>query len=240
MSENNNLNRQDSLVAISNELGEELLGQEILEKYVFHCDRGYKRHKSIRKHRNPYKSKKTGCPAEIYVTRFKKEPEKLYMFQTEAHTNHGSEDPRYDPLPDRIRQICVDQTIFGATPCKMLAALRENKEHFGLTEDEIQGVTPGKLSRLQQQIRKEQQLDPNERMSIRKMKAMPEFHILSLCEEKGRYEIVICSDFQASMLRKFGGFVFVDSVHKVTNHGLFQLMMLIVDETGSGVPVGFC
>jgi hypothetical protein len=54
------------------------------------------------------------------------------------------------------------------------------------------------------------------------------------------FQLAVCSDFQAAMLRNFGDMVFMDAVHGTTKYGYFQLTLLVMDEYGNGCPVAFC
>ena len=231
---------RDAFAEIPDEEAAELLHGKVLEKHVYICDRGRKLQQSVRKQRNPYATKKVGCPCEMHVVRFSQSPDQWYIFQTHDHEGHGNNDPRYEPLSQKLQELCGNQILFGGTSGKIVAALRENRERFGLTEDELQTVTPLKIERLKQKMNRIDLLDENERVSVKKMKEIPEFHIIFLLEEKDLYALGICTEFQAAMLGKCGDFVFLDSVHSVTKHGLFQLTILVLDETGKGIPVGFC
>ena len=58
-------------------------------------------------------------------------------------------------------------------------------------------------------------------------------------QDDAGFRVFICTDFQKAMLSKFGSFCLLDSVHSVIRNGMNQLTLMVVDEFGRGVPVGF-
>ena len=56
----------------------------------------------------------------------------------------------------------------------------------------------------------------------------------------GEFRAILCTSWQQMMLSKFGDFVLLESVHSVARSGCNQLTLMVIDEFGRGVPVGYC
>jgi len=221
-----------------------LRGNTIKEEIVHTCDRGIQLEKSTRKKRNPYRSKKVGCPCTFRAVRYNQDPEYTYIIKTAEHDGHGMDDCKYEPLSEEMEEIIARHIDFAGSASKILCSLRQNQEKFGLTDHQISSLTVDKIRRLQQRLRLESRYHENDITSVEKMASMPEFHFLFLVDEgegdNRKYCVGICTDFQAAMLTKFGESIFLDTVHSVTSTGLYQLTIVVVDEFGKGLPVAFC
>jgi hypothetical protein len=58
-------------------------------------------------------------------------------------------------------------------------------------------------------------------------------------QETAAYRLLVCTAFQKQMLQELGDFLLLDSVHQIASGDPRQLTLMVVDETGRGIPVGF-
>lgn len=141
------------------------------------------------------------------------------------------------------------------TPGQVLNELQERLAP-GDFSNSLAYLTLDRMRAMQHKYWRKNRLCGKDVDAVRKMIHAPDFPLLSCSKElrKGLSEtsadtaqapllqgfhILICSDAQSLMLKKFGDLVFLDTVHGTTKYSYFNLTILVLDEFGQGFPVAF-
>ena len=113
----------------------------------------------------------------------------------------------------------------------------------GLTKADLDAVTVDSVQKELNRVRRYVRSHADNRGAVKHLAALgPEFFPKGLKIEDlddGVFRALICTNFQAVMLREFGDFCLLDSVHSVIRNGMNQLTVMVIDEFGRGIPVGF-
>ena len=215
------------------------------QKWVFECDRAKKRKPSKAKgcHRA---SKKVGCPVEWHVIR---QADGTWLFTEIGVHNHSGDVDCFTALSkhaiDAI-QFLARQRHTAFQICSLLRG-PNNVDYLrmfpGLSEDQLSIVTQAKVEQELNRMRRQQLSHPEEREAVKHLFTSHGnfFQDAMQIEEHGEagFRVFICTEFQKAMLSMFGSFCLLDSVHSVIRNGMNQLTLMVIDEFGRGVPVGF-
>lgn len=221
-----------------------LLKGKIIRRTVLKCERAKPTKASSRQKRSKNVSKKdVACPHRVELLVFEERPEEVYAIETAPHCNHGTDGPRYEPLTDNLKQYIEEQALLNIGPKSIIAnilklASESKYKRFSLHETRL--LTTHKVEICIRRIRNSRTVHTDDRVALDLMAKDPKNNIIHYNRNADELVLVLCSDFQAAMLEKFGDAVFLDTVHGQTNKGLYQLTMLVVSETGKGVPVAYC
>jgi len=139
------------------------------------------------------------------------------------------------------------QLLGYLSPAQVLDKLQANTVP-GM-DDPLSYLTLEKIYAIRKKWVAAQRLHENDKAAVDILLGRPKFPVLYYIDgskqkqslnPKDTFQLAICSDFQASMLKKFGDLVFIDAVHGTTKYGFLQLTILVMDEFGRGCPVAFC
>lgn len=231
--------------SVTEETNVALESKQLVSKAVFECDRGCKR---VSGNGNlvglQYESKKVGCPVQYHSLLF--DDGTAVVGQTKPHRAHGEGVDQFTKLSLAAREAIDQLRTAGSTPLQIAAALVDERfrPKYCLTQTDLEIISHEKVQR---EVNRLEMMDrgPNgEREGVKDMAEIKPDLNIQVWEDpenaSGDFRAIICSEWQQKMLKKFGGFVLVDSVHSVVRHGCNQLTLMVIDETGRGVPVGFC
>ena len=110
-------------------------------------------------------------------------------------------------------------------------------------------LTLEKVYAIRQKWVQTQRMHKNDKVAVDMLLKSPGFPVLYYVDGSSQnqslktedcFQLALCSDFQAAMLKKFGDLVFLDGVHGKTKYRFLQLTMLVMDDNGRGCPVAFC
>lgn len=220
-----------------------LMEGNIIERTVLKCERSRPTQPSKRRKRSRNVSKKDiACPHKVELLVFEEHPDEVCVIETAPHRGHGPEEPRYQPLTDNLKHYIEEQALLNIGPKAIISNIlklsRESNSRFSVEETRL--LTKHKVDNCIRRVRNSQTVHRDDVVALDMMAKDPQNNIIHYDRNSDQIVLILCSGFQAAMLEKFGDIVFLDTVHGQTNKGLFQLTMLVVTETGKGVPVAFC
>ena len=212
------------------------------ERWTWVCDRGKRSRPSKAPEGNARTSKKVAYPVKFHLWKVNG---RWVVGQTCSHQGHQVDvADRFTPLSTAAKETI--QRLHGIgflNPMKIYLAIQKNMA-FPLPEKDLLLCTQYNVAR---EINRLQQLDRgrsrNQKASIQDLIAQhPELYGQSMevkVDVPDVYHLCIRTPFQREMLELHGDFVMLDSVHKVIHDGLNQLTLMVIDETGRGIPVGY-
>ncbi|WPT11466.1 hypothetical protein PSENEW3n2_00000904 [Picochlorum sp. SENEW3] len=223
---------------------ENLMKGKIIRRTVLKCERSKCTRPSKRKKRSRNVSKKDiSCPHRVELLVFQDHPGEVYAIETAPHSGHGREEPRYQPLTENLKQYIQEQALLNIGPKTIISnvlKLASESKYRRFSFDETRILTTNKVDNFIRRVRNSRMVHSDDAVALDLMAMDPKNIIVHYDRQADQIVLVLCSDFQAAMLDKFGDAVFLDTVHGQTNKGLYQLTMLVVSETGKGVPVAYC
>ncbi|KAI8100232.1 hypothetical protein M9434_007193 [Picochlorum sp. BPE23] len=223
---------------------ENLMKGKIIRRTVLKCERSKCTRPSKRKKRSRNVSKKDiSCPHRVELLVFQDHPGEVYAIETAPHSGHGREEPRYQPLTENLKQYIQEQALLNIGPKTIISnvlKLASESKYRRFSFDETRILTTNKVDNFIRRVRNSRMVHSDDAVALDLMAMDPKNNIVHYDRQADQIVLVLCSDFQAAMLDKFGDTVFLDTVHGQTNKGLYQLTMLVVSETGKGVPVAYC
>ena len=164
------------------------------------------------------------------------------MFETAPYRGHGPQEHRYQPLTDNLKQYIDEQALLNVGSKEIISNIqklsRQSNSRFSVKETRL--LTKQKVDNCIRRVRSAQNVNRADAVALDTMVKDPWNNIIHYERDSDQIVLILCSGFQAAMLEKFGDSVFLDAAHGQINDRLFQLTMLVVTETGKGVPVAYC
>ena len=215
------------------------------ERWTWECDRAVRRTASQAQQGKQVTTKKVGCPVRYHLWLVNG---RWVAGQTCNHMGHGVASPdKFTKLTPNakaaVTQLCHTRAM---CPMTIYLVLKDPSRSAAMNLDDTDRSTVTQRSvarevdRLAALRRDNNLVHGIERLNVEHATYGSSVVVSKFpTREDQDYRLVICTAFQKQMLEELGDFLLLDSVHQIASGDIRQLTLMVVDETGRGIPVGY-